>query len=133
MKNPQQPHHAAALFVLRYLKNNPEQGVFNALDNILQLKGFSDSGWTTCPQIRRPVSDFCIFLRNSLISWKSKKQRTISRSSSESEYRALASATCEIQWLDYILKYLGSSYISPGLLFCDNNSAKHIAHNVFHE
>jgi hypothetical protein len=63
-------------------------------------------------------------LGNSLISWKAKKQSTVSRSSSESEYRALASTTCEIQWLDNLLRYLKIDYITPA----------YIAHNaVFHK
>jgi len=70
-----------------------------------------------------------------LCPWKTKKQTTISRSSSEVEYRALASATCELQWLTYLmqdLKILPPSQQS--ILYCDNNSALHITANpVVHE
>jgi hypothetical protein len=58
----------------------------------------------------------------------------VSRSSSEAEYRALASTICEIQWLTYLLKDLRIKFTNPALLFCDNDSARHIAQNVvFHE
>jgi hypothetical protein len=69
-----------------------------------------------------------------LISWKAKKQQTISKSSSEAEYRALSTATCELLWLQYLLKDLQVECSKPPVLFCDNQSALHIASNpVFHE
>jgi hypothetical protein len=65
-----------------------------------------------------------------MISWKCKKQGTISRSSSEAEYLALAATTCEIQWLHYLLRDLGISFQRPADLHCDNASALHIACNA---
>jgi len=63
---------------------------------------FSDSNWATCATTRRFVSGYSVFLGTSLVTWKSKKQTTISRSSSEVEYRALASLACELQWIQYL-------------------------------
>jgi len=69
-----------------------------------------------------------------LISWKTKKQSTISRSSSEAEYRALATTVCELQWITYILQDLQISLDGTAALFCNNETACHIASNpVFHE
>ncbi|GKC70476.1 hypothetical protein Tco_1116359, partial [Tanacetum coccineum] len=82
----------------------------------------------------KSVSGFCVFLCNNLVSWKSKKQATISRSSAESEYRCLASTTCELIWIVKILKDLGVEGLLPAHLFCDSTSAISIAGNpVFHE
>lgn len=131
---PTDVHYQAALKVLRYLKNNPGQGLMYASDNDLCLNAFADADWATCKDTRRSVTGFCIFLGNSLISWKSKKQAVVSRSSTEAEYRSLALATCELIWLQQLLKDLHITMSSTPKLFCDNKSAVHIATNpVFHE
>jgi len=80
------------------------------------------------------VTDFSVYLGNSLISWKSKKQETISKSFCEAEYRAMTTVTCEIKWLIYLLQDLKVPFEQPPLLYCDNHSARYIAENsVFHE
>ncbi|XP_010520606.1 PREDICTED: uncharacterized protein LOC104799663 [Tarenaya hassleriana] len=88
------PHMKAAQRVVRYLKSNPGQGLFYSVNSDMQLKAFGDADWAQCPETRRSVSGFCVFLGSSLISWKAKKQHTVSRSSTEAEYRALANTTC---------------------------------------
>ncbi|GKC27431.1 ribonuclease H-like domain-containing protein, partial [Tanacetum coccineum] len=75
-----------------------------------------------------------VFLNDSLVSWKSKKQNTLSKSSTEAKYRALASVTSEVIWILKILKDLNINNILPVNLHCDSNSAIKIAVNpVFHE
>jgi len=104
------------------------------MSTFLSLKGFSDSDWGTCPDTRRSTTSFCFFLGNSLINWKSKKQTIVFRSSSKTKYRALAQATCEGQWLLYLLQGFQISHSSPIIIYYDNKSAMHIAANlVFHE
>ena len=73
-------------------------------------------------------------LGSSPISWKTKKQPTVSRSSAEAEYRSLATLTSEIQWLKYLLSDLRFDHPKPISVYCDNQAAIHIAENpVFHE
>lgn len=86
-------------------------------------------------ETRKSVIGYCVFIGNSLISWKTKKQTTVSRSSSEVECRGMASTVAEIQWLLYLLTDFNIKHDSPALLFCDNQqSAIHIAKNAaFHE
>ncbi|CAN1751808.1 Retrovirus-related Pol polyprotein from transposon RE1, partial [Linum perenne] len=131
---PHNGHLMAAQRILRYLKLAPGQGLFYKSDNELTLQGYCDSDWATCPDTRRSITGYCTYLGSSLITWKSKKQTTVSRSSSEAEYRALAHLSCEIQWLTVLLKELGVNVPLPVSIHCDNRSAIHIAENpVFHE
>ncbi|XP_016193100.1 uncharacterized protein LOC107634029 [Arachis ipaensis] len=128
-------HFKAALYILRYIKRAPASGIkFSAASSDLSLTGYSDSDWGTCPDTRRSVSGFCFFLGSSLVSWKSRKQTTVARSSAEAEYRAMALATCEGRWLSYILRDFHTPLSKLITLYCDNQSAMHIAANpVFHE
>ncbi|GKC29946.1 ribonuclease H-like domain-containing protein [Tanacetum coccineum] len=83
---------------------------------------------------RRSVTGFINFMGNSAITWKSKKQSVVSRSSAEAEYRALASVTCEVMWLLNLFKDLEIKTDIPVSLFYDNKAAIQIASNpVFHE
>ncbi|CAL0328366.1 unnamed protein product [Lupinus luteus] len=132
--NPMDVHYKAALRVLHYIKSSPAQGLFFSSTSSLKLAGFADSDWACCLDTRKSITGFCIFLGSSLISWKSKKQTTVSRSSSEAEYRALASLACEIQWLNFLFTDLHIPLLNPAVVYCDNRSAIYLAHNpVFHE
>ncbi|XP_019435853.1 PREDICTED: uncharacterized protein LOC109342297 [Lupinus angustifolius] len=91
MVQPSITHHQALTRVLRYIKGSLRQGLLYSSTSPLQLKAFSDSNWATCLDSRKSITGSCVFLGNSLVSWKSKKQTTISHSSSVAEYRALAS------------------------------------------
>ncbi|KAE9600091.1 putative RNA-directed DNA polymerase [Lupinus albus] len=134
LSSPTSAHYQVATRILRYLNNSPGQGLFFSSTNTTIIKGYSDSDWAACLDTRRSVTGWCFFLGNALISWKSKRQQIVSKSSSEAEYRALVMAACEAQWLLSLLKDLNISHSSPISLFRDNKSTLHIAANpVFHE
>lgn len=100
----------------------------------LCLNAFADVDWATCKETWRSITDFCVYLCSSLICWKSKKQGVVSRSSTEAEYRSFAMVTCELIWLQRILRDLCVQVTGPAKLYCDNKSAIHIATNpVFYE
>jgi len=100
----------------------------------LELRAYSDADHGSDPTNRKSVIGFCIFLGDSLISWKSKKQSIISQSFTEAEYRAMTSITKEIVWLCWLLADMRVFFSHPTLMYCDNQSSIQIAHNsVFHE
>jgi hypothetical protein len=134
LSNPSQTRYNAGMRVLRYLKGCPGSGIFFPRDSDSHIQGFSDADWAGCKDTRRSISGQCFFIGKSLVSWRTKKQVTVSRSSSEAEYRALASASCEMQWLLYLMKDLQVQCNKTLVIYCDNLSAIHIAANpVFHE
>ncbi|RVW99200.1 Retrovirus-related Pol polyprotein from transposon RE1 [Vitis vinifera] len=120
--------------VARSTDGAPGQGLYFPAKGNLLLRGFCDADWARCSITRRSVTGYCIFLGGALISWKTKKQTTVSRSSAESEYRAMASITCELTWLKYLLDDLKVEHSQPAKLFYDSKAALHIAANpVYHE
>ncbi|XP_026444305.1 uncharacterized protein LOC113344570 [Papaver somniferum] len=134
MQHPTQSQWDAALRVVRYLKSSPGQGILLRADSNLVLNANCDADWASCPLSRRSLTAHFVFLGGYPISWKTKKQTTVSRSSAEAEYRALASTTCEIIWLKGLLRGLGIGHPQPVSLQCDSQAALHIANNsVFHE
>ncbi|XP_035551139.1 uncharacterized mitochondrial protein AtMg00810-like [Juglans regia] len=134
MHAPRLPHMTAAIRVLRYIKGTSGQGIFFPSSNDLHVRAYTDSDWASCPTTRRSTTGFFITLGSSTISWRTKKQTTVARSSTEAEYRAMAVTTCELVWLQQLLHDLGISHTDPMILYCDNQSALHIAQNpVFHE
>lgn len=120
--------------ILRYLKSSSGQGILLPKDNNLELVAYCDSDWEAWPVTKKVIFGYLTKLRAAPISWKTKKQVTVSRSSSEIEYRALAHATSEVIWLRNLLKCLQVESNSPTIVHCDNQAAIHLAANpVYHE
>ncbi|GKC76592.1 ribonuclease H-like domain-containing protein [Tanacetum coccineum] len=98
MHCPLKSHLKTALKVIKYLKGSLGKGI-NVIKNSTcgtVLKAYTDADWARCTDTRRSVTGFCVFMNGSLISWKNKKQNTISKSSTEAGYRALAFVTFEV-------------------------------------
>ncbi|XP_074291651.1 secreted RxLR effector protein 161-like [Silene latifolia] len=134
LHQPRQEHWSAALRVVRYLKGSPGQGVLFRADSSLSITGWCDSDWGGCPTSRRSVTGWFILLGGSPISWKTKKQLTVSLSSAEAEYRSMANIVCELKWLKGLLASLGVIVPLPMHVLSDSKSAIVLAHNpVFHE
>ncbi|RVW16435.1 Retrovirus-related Pol polyprotein from transposon RE1 [Vitis vinifera] len=127
-------HWDAVIRILRYIKSTPGQGVLYENRGHTQVVGYTDADWAGSPTDRRSTSGYCVFIGGNLISWKSKKQDVVARSSAEAEYRAMALATCELIWLRHLLQELRFGKDEQMKLICDNQAALHIASNpVFHE
>ena len=134
LSTPRFTHYAAILRILRYLKGTLFHDLFYSAQSPLVLRAFSDVDQAGDPTDRRSTTGYSFLLGSSLISWQSKKQTHVARSSTKAEYRALADTKSELLWLQWLLKDLGVSTSSATPLYCDNQNVIHIAHNdVFHE
>jgi hypothetical protein len=132
MHNPSSAHFVAAKRILRYLKGSLDKGVLFQ-PGPLTLTAFTDADWAGDPVDRRSTSGITVFLGNNPITWLSKKQHTVSRSSTEAEYRSLATGAAELAWLRQVICDLGLYLASAPIMWCDNTSALALASNpVFH-
>ena len=134
LQPPCDNHWDAVIRILRYIKSTPGQGVLYKNRGHTQVVGYADADSAGSPTDRRSTSGYCVFIGGNLISWKSKKQHVVARSSAEAEYRAMALETCELIWLRHLLQELRFGKDEQMKLICDNQAALHIASNpVFHE
>ncbi|KAJ0613659.1 putative RNA-directed DNA polymerase [Helianthus annuus] len=148
MHAPTEAHWSAVKRILRYLKGTLHLGLLFRHSSASHLHAFSDSfwddgssslvqaysdsDWAGCPVDRRSTGGYAIYLGSNLVSWSARKQKTVSRSSTESEYKAIADAVAEIIWLKSLLQELGVTSTKP-TLWCDNLGATYLSANpVFH-
>ena len=100
----------------------------------LTLNAYCDSDWLGCPYTRRSRTWYLLVFGGAPISWKTKKQTVVSRSSAEAEYRSMDSTVSEVIWVRWLISELGIPSSQPTPMFCDKKAARHIANNpVFHE
>ncbi|GJX23305.1 putative RNA-directed DNA polymerase [Tanacetum coccineum] len=149
MHAPIENHWSAVKRILRYLYSTVEHGMLirrssgstlQAFTDVLwkgnpdtSLEAFSDADWTGDSDDRRSTGGFAIYLGSNLISWTARKQRTVSGSSTESEYKALADTVAELTWLQALLNELGICSSLTYILWCDNLGATYLSANpIFH-
>ncbi|RVX08315.1 Retrovirus-related Pol polyprotein from transposon RE1 [Vitis vinifera] len=103
MHDPREPHLQAAYRVLHYLKGNPDKGILFKKNNTLALEAYTDADYAGSLVDRRSTTGYCTFLGGNLVTWRSKKQNVVARSSAESKFRVIAQGLCELLWPKIIL------------------------------
>lgn len=129
MHDPRSGHLDAVYRILRYLKGSPGKGLWFKTNGHLNVDGYSDADWASCLDDRWSTSGFCVFVGGNLVSWRSKKQPVVSKSTAEAEYRAMSQGLSEILWIRGLLLELKILRQGPLNLWCDNKSAICIANN----
>jgi hypothetical protein len=132
MHDPRECHLNLAKRVLRYVRGTVHLGLHLRASPTLDLRAFTDADWAGCPDTRRSTSGYCIYLGDALVSWSSKRQAIVSRSSTEAEYRAIANAIAECVWLRQLLGELLCPVSKATLVYCDNISAVYLSANPIH-
>ncbi|XP_049357250.1 secreted RxLR effector protein 161-like [Solanum verrucosum] len=134
MHCPKESHMEAALRAVKYIKETPGLGLLMPAEQTTQLIAYCDSDWGACLETRKSVTGFLVKFEGGLISWKSKKHGTVSRSSAEAEFRSMATYAAKITWLIGLYKELGVNITVPVKMVCDSKAAIQIAANpIFHE
>ncbi|RVW56555.1 Retrovirus-related Pol polyprotein from transposon RE1 [Vitis vinifera] len=132
MNNPTEKHMIAVIRILRYLKMTPGKGLFFQRTTNKEIEIFSDADWAGSVTDRRSTSGYCSFVWGNLVTWRSKKQSVVARSSADAEFRAMAQGICEGIWLNRLLEELRVPLKHPMVLYCDNQAAISIAKNPVH-
>jgi hypothetical protein len=114
---------------LRYLKSTINHTFCIYKQSSRQITAFSDSDWASYLDDRHSTSGYCVCLGKNILSWSSKKQPTVSRSSTEYEYKAIANAAAKLLWIQTLLCELGVTSPQPPILHCDNIGATYLTSN----
>lgn len=129
MHAPTIAHMEATYQILRHLKGCLGKGVFYASHGHLRVEAYTDADWAGQINDRRSTSGYCTFVGGNLVTWRSKKQTLVARSSAEAEFHSIAHGVCELLWIKMLLAKLGFVVIATMSLYCDNKATISIAHN----
>ncbi|XP_024020247.1 uncharacterized protein LOC112091288 [Morus notabilis] len=129
MHKPLETHWRAVKRILRYLRGTLDFGLHLQKSTQLNLLGFCDADWASDPDDRKSTSGYCVYLGSNIVSWCSKKQHTISRLTTEAEYRSLANVVAKVTWLLSLLKELKVDIQTRPVVWCDNLSTVQLAAN----
>jgi len=133
LHSPTTVHWEAVKHILRNVQGTIGLGLKIRKSNSMLVSAFSEVDWAYCPDDRWSIGGFAVFLGYNLVSWCAWKQTTVSRSSTEAEYKSLANATAEVMWVQKLLDELGISHPWVACLWCDNIGVKYLLANpVFH-
>lgn len=124
-------HLIAVKRILRYLKGTLNHGLLLKPASVTQpmsLTAWCDADWAADVDDRKSTFGTAVYLGPNIVSWWSKKQTVVARSSAEAEYRSMAMVTAEVTWIQSLLSELGISHTVPQIL-CDNQSVVALAHN----
>jgi histone deacetylase 1/2 len=133
LHTPTSVHWSAVKRILRYIAFTLDVGLRIRKTGSTLVSAFSDADWAGSIDDRRSTGGFAVYLGSNLISWSARKQATVSRSSTEAEYKAMANATAEVIWVESLLTELGVKFRRPSRLWCDNLGATYLSANpVFH-
>lgn len=122
-------HMEAINRILLYLKSAPGKGIVFTKNEALTVEGYTDADWASDNTNKRSTSGYFTFVGGNLVTWRSKKQKVVARSSAEAEFRAMAQGICELLWVKNVLKDLGFKPRVVMPLYCDNKAVIAIAHN----
>jgi histone deacetylase 1/2 len=133
LSQPTDVHWEAVKRILRYIKGTLQTSLQIRKSLSTGISIFTDADWAGCVDDRRSTGGYAVFVGPNLISWSSKKQPTVSRSSTEAEYKALANGAAEAIWIESLLKELGVLQQRTPIIWCDNLGATYLTANpVFH-
>ncbi|XP_027351111.1 uncharacterized protein LOC113862195 [Abrus precatorius] len=129
MHDPRVDHMQALKRVIQYLQGTLDLGLHLNSSSTSSLVSYTDADWGGCPNTRRSTSGYCVFLGDNLVSWSSKRQSTLSRSSAEAEYRGVANVVSESCWLRNLLLELHCLVTKATIVYCDNISGIYLSGN----
>ncbi|XP_060178191.1 uncharacterized mitochondrial protein AtMg00810-like [Lycium barbarum] len=121
MHDPKVQHIEALKRILRYIRGTIDFGTHLYKSSLQSLLSYTNADWGGCPDTQRSTSDYCVYLGDNLISWSSKRQPTLSKSSAEAEYRGVANAVSESCWIRNLLLELNCPIRKATLVYCDNH------------
>ena len=129
MHNPSEEHMNAVIRILHYLKSSPGKGLMFSKNHHLGVEGYTDADWAGSILDRKSTAGYFTFVGGNLVTWRSKKQNVVARSSAEAEFRGMAKGLCELLWLRRLLMEIGHGPNMEMNLFCDNKAAIDISQN----
>ncbi|KAG7599495.1 Reverse transcriptase RNA-dependent DNA polymerase [Arabidopsis suecica] len=133
MHSPTTVHWDAVKRVLRYLAGTVDHGLWFSANASLELSAYSDADWGGDKDDYSSTGAYIVYLGTHPISWSSKKQKGVSRSSTEAEYRAVTEAASEVKWVLSLLSELHIRIPTAPKVYCDNIGATYLCANpVFH-